>query len=131
MPNLIPQISATDPSNPQELTDIVGGYAKSDGNGVRHICTPQREAVRRSILLVVVLIFQGVVVANENKFDSGHAIMPVASVGGFSSRPSQNDIEVAKQTKKTVYVVWCSGLFAVDPSGNVTNTYSDLNWMKK
>ena len=53
------------------------------------------------------------------------------SVGGFSPRPSKNDIEVAKQTKKTVYVVGAQGLFAVDPSGVVTNVFSDPEWMKK
>ena len=53
------------------------------------------------------------------------------SVGGFSPRPSKNDIEVAKQTKKTVYVVGSQGLFAVDPGGDVTNVYSDPDWMKK
>jgi hypothetical protein len=70
-------------------------------------------------------------VANENEFDSGHAIIPVPSVGGFSSRPSQNDIEVAKQTKRLCTSFGARGLFAVDPSGNVTNVYSDPDWMKK
>jgi hypothetical protein len=52
-------------------------------------------------------------------------------VGGFSPRPAKNDIEVAKQTEKTLCVVGSQGLFAVDPSGNVTNVYSDPEWMKK
>jgi hypothetical protein len=49
---------------------------------------------------------------------------------GFSDKPSKNDIEVAKQTKKNVWVVSSSGLWNVDPSGEVSNVYQSPTWFK-
>lgn len=48
-----------------------------------------------------------------------------------SPKPSQNDINAAKTTHKTVWVASKRGLFAVDPAGQVTQVYSDPDWMKK
>jgi hypothetical protein len=53
------------------------------------------------------------------------------STGGFSDKPSKNDIEAAKQTKKNVWVVSQSGLWSVDANGAVTNVFSDPDRMKK
>jgi hypothetical protein len=53
------------------------------------------------------------------------------SIGGFSDKASKSDIEAAKQTKKNVWVVSQSGLWAVSPDGSVSNVFSDPEWMKK
>jgi hypothetical protein len=55
----------------------------------------------------------------------------IQALGDSANKPSKNDIEAAKQTKKNVWVVSQSGLWSVDPSGNVANVYSDPDWMKK
>jgi len=52
--------------------------------------------------------------------------------GGFGRKnaPSDTDIDVAKKTKRTVYVLSRDGLQAVDPGGKVTTVYSGLDWLK-
>jgi hypothetical protein len=45
--------------------------------------------------------------------------------------PSQDDIDAAKKAKKTIWVVSRSGLYSVDPSGNVSHLYQNSDWMNK
>jgi hypothetical protein len=53
------------------------------------------------------------------------------AVGGWSNRPSENDVNVAKKLKQNVWVVSRSGLRNVDKDGQITNVHSDPEWMKK
>jgi hypothetical protein len=45
--------------------------------------------------------------------------------------PSRNDIEQAKKSHKTIWVVSRGGLYSVGPSGEVTHIYSNPDWMKQ
>jgi hypothetical protein len=48
-----------------------------------------------------------------------------------TSDPSPTDIATAKKVGKTIYVGSREGLFAVDPSGNVTHIYKNDEWQHK
>lgn len=41
--------------------------------------------------------------------------------------PSPADVDVAKRSHKRLYVLSEGGLFAVDPAGNVTHPYTNVN----
>lgn len=47
----------------------------------------------------------------------------------WSDKPSGNDIEVAKQSHRVVYVVSQSGLWSVDPAGKVEQVFKSPTWM--
>jgi proteasome lid subunit RPN8/RPN11 len=46
-------------------------------------------------------------------------------------RPSKLDINIAKTTRKIVYVGSRDGLYSVDPNGNVRHLFSSPNWFDK
>lgn len=46
-------------------------------------------------------------------------------------RPSKLDINIAKTTRKMVYVGSRDGLYCVDPDGNVRRPFSTVNWFDK
>jgi hypothetical protein len=45
-------------------------------------------------------------------------------------RPSPADVQAAKDNKKTVYVTSRTGLWATDPSGKITQIFSNPLWMR-
>jgi hypothetical protein len=46
-------------------------------------------------------------------------------------QPSQPDIDVAKNFKHNVYVVTASGLWLVEPDGNLVHVFTNNDWMSK
>jgi len=46
-------------------------------------------------------------------------------------KPSDDDREIAKRVKKTIFVVSRSGLWSVDPIGVVTQVFQGPGWMEK
>ena len=46
-------------------------------------------------------------------------------------KPSADDIGIAKRVHKTVFVVSRSGLWSVDPTGNVTQVFQGPGWMEE
>jgi hypothetical protein len=46
-------------------------------------------------------------------------------------QPSPPDIEVAKNLKQNVYVVTASGLWLVEPDGNLVHLFTNNDWMNK
>jgi hypothetical protein len=49
----------------------------------------------------------------------------------LQDRPSEGDIAAAKKWGHPIYIVSRSGLWMTDGNGNVSNVFSDPNWMNK